>query len=207
MPWNCTKCDRSFDTYLSFAHHWSRGHEGTGQPLAEYLGRERLERLYKSNSENALAEELGVSRTAIHRALDYCDIERRGQSEAEELKWEQMSDEERQQQVQAAHEATRTLPRLDVSVRGYERIRHGSHEVKHHRLLATLLVGDLEELKDRVVHHEIPVWPDGPAEVAQAVNYFNNLELLQKDEHMRNHIKAGDIPRDDVTGQFKYERQ
>jgi len=121
------------------------------------------------------------------------------------LDWaEDATEEEIRQRTEAAHEATRQHPRLNVSVRGYERIRHGSYEVKHHRLLATLLVNDLEDLKDLDVHHKIPVWPDGPDEVAQAVSFLGNLELFQKDEHMRKHVESGDIPRDEVTGQFKY---
>ncbi|WP_338756519.1 hypothetical protein V9T20_12690 (plasmid) [Halobacterium salinarum] len=120
------------------------------------------------------------------------------------LDWaEDATEAEIRQRTKAAHEKTRQPPRLDVSVRGYERIRHGPHEIKHHRLLATLLVNDIEDLKKLDVHHEIPVWPDGRGEVAQAVNFLGNLELYQKGEHMRKHVESGDIPRDKVTGQFK----
>lgn len=206
MEWNCPKCQREFDSYLSFAHHWSRGHEDTGQPLAEYLGEQQLRELYDKNSENKLADMLDVSRTAVRKALNFFDIPRRGQSSAEKHKWNQMSPKERESQMKDAHQASRTIPRLDVSKRGYERIRHGDYEFKHHRLLATLLVDDLDRLEDLVVHHKIPVWRDGPDEASQAVNFLDNLEVLDHGEHMRQHIKSGDIPRDETTGQFKYEQ-
>jgi hypothetical protein len=153
-----------------------------------------------------MSEELPVSRYWIQSYMGDSGIPRRGQSEAEELKWAQMSEEARRQQVRAAHEASRESPRLDVSKRGYERIRHGGNELKHHRLLATLLINELEDLEDLAVHHEMPVWPDGPDKVAQAVNFLDNIEVLDHAEHMRQHVESGDIPRDEVTGQFKYER-
>jgi len=202
MTWNCPKCSKSYDSYLSFAHHWSRGHDGTGQPLAEYLGEDKLRELYKKNSENQLAQMFDVSRTAVKKALEFSDITRRGQSSAEKHKWEKMTEEEREKQVKAAHEAARKIPRLDVSKRGYERIRHGGDEVKHHRLLATLLVDDLDELDGKSVHHKIPVWPGGPDEVAMAVNFLDNLQVTDHSDHMTHHIEEGDIPRDERTGRF-----
>lgn len=57
-------------------------------------------------SEKALADHYGVSRTAIRHRLIAQDIPRRGQSEAEIVKWQQMSPQKRQTQVAAAHAAT-----------------------------------------------------------------------------------------------------
>jgi len=136
-----------------------------------------------------------VYRSTIVRSMDRAGVETR-----------EMSDYDPEEYTKAAHDATRKDPRLDVSARGYERIRHIHTEFKHHRLLATLLVDDLDRLSDLAVHHDIPVWPDGPDEVAQAVNFLDNLEVLDHGEHMRQHIKSGDIPRDETTGQFKYEQ-
>lgn len=56
-----------------------------------------------------MATELDVSRRYIERRMDELGIHRRGQSEAEKLKWEQMSPEEREAQVEAAHEKNREL--------------------------------------------------------------------------------------------------
>lgn len=60
-------------------------------------------------SVNQMSSELDVSRVWIDRQMRKYDIHKRGRSEAESLKWEQMDDEERQQQVKAAHERTREL--------------------------------------------------------------------------------------------------
>lgn len=57
-------------------------------------------------SVNKMSDCLGVSRKTLDRWFSDTDVYKRGRSEAEELKWEQMSEEEREQQVKAAHEAT-----------------------------------------------------------------------------------------------------
>lgn len=208
MDWNCPACEKGYSSYRSVANHYNLTDDEshTGNALAEIVGCSTLRDLYAERSENQLADHLAVTRPAVKRALEYCTIPRRGQSEAEEHKWERMSSEERQAQVKAAHEASRSHPQLDVSVRGYERIRHGrdkdgrQKEFKHHRLLATLLVDDIRELRRKHVHHELPVWPDGPDEVAQAVNFLDNLEVLGKADHHSRH--ADEIPRDE-RGRFE----
>lgn len=61
-------------------------------------------------SVNEMSGELGVARQTIERWMDdRYDIPRRGQSEAERVKWSQMSEEQRKQQVAAAHEKTREM--------------------------------------------------------------------------------------------------
>lgn len=56
-----------------------------------------------------MAELLGFARISITRWMDDYGIKHRGRSEAERLKWEQMSDEQRAAQVAAAHEITREM--------------------------------------------------------------------------------------------------
>lgn len=61
-------------------------------------------------SVNEMSGVLGESRTAIKRWMDdRYNIPRRGQSEAEKVKWSQMSAEERKKQVKAAHERKQEL--------------------------------------------------------------------------------------------------
>lgn len=54
-----------------------------------------------------MSDVLGYPRQTIERWMDDYGIERRDQSAAEELKWEQMTAEERAHQVAEAHETTR----------------------------------------------------------------------------------------------------
>lgn len=60
-------------------------------------------------SVNTISSEIGVGRKNINRWMEDENVPRRGQSEAELMKWEQMSPEEREAQVEAAHEKNREL--------------------------------------------------------------------------------------------------
>lgn len=64
-------------------------------------------------SENVIAKSLGVSRSVVKRNLLACGIARRGQSEAETLKWSRMTPEQRRVQVAAAHDAVRDTPQSE----------------------------------------------------------------------------------------------
>ena len=66
-----------------------------------------VNRYLAGESEKALADSLGVSRTVIRRRLIETDTPIRGRSEAETLKWARMSETERARQVTAAHMASR----------------------------------------------------------------------------------------------------
>lgn len=66
-----------------------------------------LDRYIAGESENSLAKEAGVCRSTFRSRLLENGINPRGQSEAESVKWERMSAEQRKQQVAAAHEAAR----------------------------------------------------------------------------------------------------
>lgn len=107
MGRTCRECGREFSSYKGYANHHKATHDG--HPLLTLVGRDRLDAMYQSMSENALADELDVSRTAVQGALESAGIERRGRSEAEHKKWSEMTEEERQEQVQAAHETTRDM--------------------------------------------------------------------------------------------------
>lgn len=61
----------------------------------------------RGKSENAIAKQLNVSRNVIRRRLEGAGVHIRSQSEAEAVKWEHMSERQRQKQVQAAHKAAR----------------------------------------------------------------------------------------------------
>jgi hypothetical protein len=63
---------------------------------------------YKSGkSINQIAKDRGLSRVPITRILKESGIKMRNQSQAEKLKWSQMSDIQRIKQVQAAHDSTK----------------------------------------------------------------------------------------------------
>lgn len=57
----------------------------------------------EGQSENSLAKQHNVSRAVVTRILKESNIKRRGRSEAELLKWSQMTPEKRKHQVEAAH--------------------------------------------------------------------------------------------------------
>lgn len=68
--------------------------------------------MYRSGmSEKAVADYFGCSRNVIRTRLIKNGIPIRGRSEAELLKWSQMSDEKKANQVQSAHDAVRAKPR------------------------------------------------------------------------------------------------
>lgn len=106
---DCPVCEKTLSSYKGYATHFAQSSDHEGHPLVALVGGDRIRDLYSRMSENAVANELGVSRRAVEGALNALDIERRGQSEAEQLKWEQMDEEEREAQVRAAHEKTRDL--------------------------------------------------------------------------------------------------
>lgn len=70
---------------------------------------DEIVRLYGKEgiSENRLAKRYGVDRSVISRVIREADVHRRGQSEAEVLKWIQMTPEQRKHQVEAVHNAIR----------------------------------------------------------------------------------------------------
>ncbi len=105
---------------------------GDSDIVARYLAGE---------SEKAIADATGVNRWTIRRRLLRSNVPIRGRSEAEALKWSFMSEQERQQQVSAAHDAVRGVPvpysRKIKAAKGRERSQ--SHAVATEKILAKML--------------------------------------------------------------------
>lgn len=59
----------------------------------------------KGESENSISKTYGVSRNVIRRILLKHNIQARSQSESEKMKWSQMSEQQRENQVRRAHDA------------------------------------------------------------------------------------------------------
>lgn len=107
-------------------------------------------------SVNQMSKDLDANRQTLNVWMDeQFDIPRRGQSEAERVKWQQMDDEQREQQVAAAHEASRkNHAQFRTNYNGYEEWRDGGeNHVKHHRLLAVAEYG-FDAVCGRVIHHD-----------------------------------------------------
>ena len=138
--------------------------------------------IQQEKSVNKMSNELPIGRTGIRNAMDRLGVHRRSQSEAEKLKWQNMTDEQRARQVQAAHEAVRGLPCLTTDTAGYEIIKHSYERerwaCKHHRLIAVAEYG-FDAVADSYVHHKISVpW----------LNYRENLEVFDShSEHAKHH--------------------
>jgi hypothetical protein len=94
VNWTCPVCEYESADYQSYANHhnFKQDEEHTGHALVGIIGCEELANRYAEVSENALAERFEVSRNVIKGALDECGIERRGQADAEQHKWEQAGD-------------------------------------------------------------------------------------------------------------------
>lgn len=137
-------------------------------------------------SVNQMSKDLDVVRLSITQWMDEHDIPRRGRSEAEKLKWSQMSDEERKKQVAAAHRASRKLPQFRLNANGYEEIRHCGEVAKHHRLLAVAEYG-FDAVEGMAVHHKNNLsWDNRP----------DNIELLTPREHHQLHYENREINED-----------
>lgn len=109
-----------------------QGIEPTGVRID--LPTDKIISLYEGgSSENALADKFGVSRNVIRRHLVENGIHIRTQSEAEALKWSQMSEEERKAQVEAAHEAAtgREHTFEELCKRAKTRERNASEDYGH----------------------------------------------------------------------------
>lgn len=80
-------------------------------------------------------------------------------------------------------EAGAIIPTIHVSKEGYEKIIDSKSRdiIPHHRLLATLLVDELEELRDKHVHHKN--WCPWD-------NRLDNIEVLTPGEHTATHNRG-----------------
>lgn len=88
---------------------------------------------------------------------------------------------------------------LTLSGNGYPMVASNNGKTPLHRLLATLLVDDIRELRDKHVHHsEIPIWYERKDEVNIAVTYLDNLEVKTASEHSKHHHKTDPRKGEDV---------
>jgi len=79
---------------------------------------------------------------------------------------------------------------INVSKNGYPVFSTSEGTVLHQRLLATLLVDDIGELRGKHIHHdEFPVWYGRTDEVNIAVTYLDNLKVLSQSDHSKLHHK------------------
>lgn len=103
MAWDCPRCGREADSFRSYANHFNLKQDGDheGNALVAKVGCDQLQEMYAELSEKAVAEKLGVARSAVKPALEHCGVDRRGQSEAERRKWANMTEEERQERLDA----------------------------------------------------------------------------------------------------------
>lgn len=106
-------------------------------------------------SENAVAKKYGLARTVVRRRLTEARVEIRNQSEAETLKWSQMSSAERRGQVASAHAATRGR-RARLS----ELVRRAKTNEKRGR--STLVEVQLAELLEKRGIHTVAQIAIGP---------------------------------------------
>lgn len=106
MSWSCPDCDSELDTYSGVASHHAQAHNREVESLLAELRGDDLCRWYveEKMSENQVAKRLDVSRDAVSTAFQVLGIERRSRSEAEKLKNEQKTEEERRQQTESARE-------------------------------------------------------------------------------------------------------
>lgn len=102
----CPVCGSVFDTKPGLQSHFGKVHPNKNLTL-EQVGEERLRAMYLGElmSENEIAQALDVAgRGGVQGALEHLGI-RRGQPEAERVKNQRMTEEERREQTQAAREA------------------------------------------------------------------------------------------------------
>lgn len=137
----------------------------------------RIVELYTSGmSENSVANKMGVSRKLIRRRLNEQGINVRGQSEAESLKWSQMSDKERFKQVEAANKAIRNKPKSF----------HIKSAIKQAKTKEQTLskVGDLERLfREKFEEKGFEVIP-------QKAVYVYNIDLAIRNTAVEIHINS-----------------
>lgn len=138
---------------------------------------DKVVRLYTSGmSENAVAKEMGVSRNVIRHRLKNRGVHIRSQSEAESLKWSQMSDEERANQVAAANEKTRNMPKEFF-------IKNAIKQAKTKEKTLSK-VGDLEMIfKERFEEKGFKVIP-------QKAVYVYNIDLAIRNTAIEIHVTS-----------------
>lgn len=172
MDGDCPFCDYEGDTYQGWTNHFRVVHDDDDRyPLVAKVGRERLEELYSRMGTQRVGEELGVTKRTVKLALDAADIDTRTMSESWELRRER-------EDWTAPPEEYRTAGKPNHTwVKGYSVVHVDGHQVRVHRLCAAAWFG-LDEIKDRIVHHESEARWD---------NREENLRVMTPSEHWTHH--------------------
>lgn len=115
---------------------------GINTSLTPDLPWDELRRRYEAGEgTRSLADEFGTTPLTVNRGLRKRGVVIRSRQEAERLKWTRMTPEQRQRQVQAAHEANRgrtvTRETLERTAKTLE--AKGLHDSRQERQLADLL--------------------------------------------------------------------
>lgn len=101
-------------------------------------------------SENAIANHFGVSRNVIRKRITEAGISPRTQSEAEKLKWAQMGEQARANQVKHAHNAVRGMTKSESAKEAMALTRE---LVKYDHLIGIGEVEFSDLLNDRGIDH------------------------------------------------------
>jgi len=127
----------------------------------------RMRRLYvdEKKSIRQISSEIGVTAKVVSKWLKKHGIEIRDRSDS--VKY-----------------ARRSEPTLSTGMSGYEFIIHAGYAVRHHRLLGTLLVDDIEELRGKHVHHQTKLEWD---------NRLNRLSVEDPGEHLAHHNELNEF--------------
>lgn len=107
----CPECDKSSPSYKGFGQHYNYQHEGN--PLIALHGSEKLSSMYNEMSENKMSKVLDVGRTSVKKALlEIESVNRRSQPEAENFKWDNMTEEKKEIYFQNLREGHKTQKEL-----------------------------------------------------------------------------------------------
>lgn len=172
-------------------YEWMRRHDiprdrGEGYRVSDpepYRSEEWLREKYHDErlSTSEIGELVGCHKQTIKHWLEEHNIPKRTPSEAAKIRYHRYPEEIPTGRDASIHPSIFTRSG-EGSNGGYEYVACGVDKVQvaHHRLIATLQVDKLSELKGKHVHHkdQIP-W----------LNYPAGLEVLTPKEHKQRHVE------------------
>ena len=149
---------------------------GCSQAEGEYKNKEWLQESYidSERSMSDIADEFGIGKSTVRYWLKKHEIPIRNKSDSAKIRTEQHPHTTKNAQTQDPTFYNR---------RGYEIVAcptNDSH-VELHRLLATLMVDDIDELQGKHVHHKHGI---------EWLNYEDGLEILTPSEHTKLHWES-----------------